>query len=167
MNWLVRNRWMLVPVLLLSLTVAIGVTTVLSAVVGHPLGAEPQYSAKAAAWDEERAQRAVNERLRWVVTPEIRSEGARRVLSLRIEDKHGARIDAEQVEVECIPVRAAEARRVVSMTRLEAGSFEGAFESPLGGQWEFRVRVFDHGVRYTDEVRRPLPSAAGYGVDHG
>lgn len=166
MNWLLRNRWMFVPVLLLSLTVTIGVVTVLSAVVGHPLGAEPQYSAKAAAWDEERAQRAQNEKLRWVVTPEVRSEGAHRVLAIRVEDKHGARIDAERVEVECIPVRAAEARRVVSMARLEPGSYEGAFDSPLGGQWEFRVTVTDDGVRYTDEVRRPLPPA-GAGVNHG
>ena len=63
-------------------------------------------------------------------------------------------------------MRAAEARRVVSMTRLEAGSFEGAFESPLGGQWEFRVAVEDDGVRYTDAFRRFL-SPLGGGGGHG
>ena len=51
MKWLVANRWVLVPVLLLSLTVGIAVATVLSAVVGHPLGMEPSYDRKAAAWD--------------------------------------------------------------------------------------------------------------------
>ena len=83
---LIANRWMFVPVLLLGLTVTIATVTVMSAVVGHPLGAEPNYDAKAASWNAEREQRAANERLRWVVTPEIESEGVRRSVSLRIED---------------------------------------------------------------------------------
>ena len=95
MKWLVANCWVLVPVLLLSLTVGIAVATVLSAVVGHPLGMEPSYDRKAAAWDEERAQRATNDRLRWVVTGEVESQGAERTLRVVVEDKHAARIDAD------------------------------------------------------------------------
>lgn len=168
-HWLIANRWMFVPVALLALTVAIGTVTVLSAVVGHPLGAEPKYASKAAAWDDERAQRSVNDRLRWVVTPRIDSEGAHRTIALRIEDKHGARIDATRVEVECIPVRMAEARRSITLARTASGSFEGSFESPVGGQWEFRIAVDADGVRYTDSLRRPLPAAQVHGKDasHG
>ena len=51
---LVANRWMFVPVLLLGMTVTIAVVTVMSAVVGHPLGAEPNYDTKAADWNTER-----------------------------------------------------------------------------------------------------------------
>jgi FixH len=163
---IVENRWMFAPIALLGLTVAIATATVLSAVVGHPLGMEPDYDAKAAAWEQERGQRAQNERLRWVVTPDIRSVGSMRTVHLRIEDKHAARIDASRVEVECIPVRAAESRRTITLGRLETGDFAGSFESTISGQWEFRVVVERGGVRYTDAFRRFLEVArteAGHG----
>ncbi|MEY5033441.1 MAG: hypothetical protein RL354_2472 [Planctomycetota bacterium] len=158
-GWLAQ-RWMFVPVLLLGLTVTVGTVTVLSAVVGHPLGMEPDYDRKAASWEAERAQRAMNERLRWVVTPEVASDGARRTLSVRVEDKHAARIDAATVVVECIPIKAAEARTRIELSRLERGEFAGSFESRIGGQWEFRVTVEQGGVRYTDVFRRFLTGAA-------
>lgn len=156
MIWLVRNRWLFVPIGLLAMTVAIATATVLSAVVGHPLGAEPAYDAKAAAWDAEREQRFVNERLRWVVTPEVVSNGVERKISIRIEDKHGVRIAADRVRVECIPVRAAEARTEIELDRRGDGEFAGRFDSTIGGQWEFRVEVLQDGVRYTDACRRFL-----------
>lgn len=159
MKGIVANRWILVPIALLSMTVVITTATVLSAVVGHPLGAEPAYDVKAAAWDAERGQRQVNERLRWVVTPELASDGSARTIALRIEDKHGVRIDAERVLVECIPVRAAELRKLVELDRSAVGEFTGRFDSPIGGQWEFRIEVLDDGIRYTDACRRFLTEA--------
>ena len=102
----------------------------------------------------------MNERLRWVVTPELSSDGARRTIALRIEDKHAARIDAKRVAVECIPIRAAEARQRVELSRRDAGDFVGDFESPIGGQWEFRVTVEQDSIRYTDEFRRFLTGGA-------
>ena len=167
MNTLSRmtaNRWMFVPVLLLGMTVTIGTLTVLSAVVGHPLGMEPNYDTKAASWNAEREQRALNERLRWVVTPEISSDGARRTIALRIEDKHAARIEAGSVQVECIPIRAAELRQRVALSRQGSGEFAGSFESPVGGQWEFRVTVEQGGLRYTDAFRRFLTGVRGGGA---
>ena len=167
MNTLSRmtaNRWMFVPVLLLGMTVTIGTVTVLSAVVGHPLGMEPNYDTKAASWNAEREQRAVNERLRWVVTPEISSDGARRTIALRIEDKHAARVEAGSVQVECIPIRAAELRQRVALSRQGSGEFAGSFESPVGGQWEFRVTVEQGGLRYTDAFRRFLTGVRGGGA---
>jgi len=158
------NRWMFVPVLLLGMTVTIGTVTVLSAVVGHPLGMEPNYDTKAASWNAEREQRALNERLRWVVTPEISSDGARRTIALRIEDKHAARIEAGSVQVECIPIRAAELRQRVALSRQGSGEFAGSFESPVGGQWEFRVTVEQGGLRYTDAFRRFLTGVRGGGA---
>ena len=167
MNTLSRmtaNRWMFVPVLLLGMTVTIGTVTVLSAVVGHPLGMEPNYDTKAASWNAEREQRALNERLRWVVTPEFSSDGARRTIALRIEDKHAARIEAGSVQVECIPIRAAELRQRVALSRQGSGEFAGSFESPVGGQWEFRVTVEQGGLRYTDAFRRFLTGVRGGGA---
>ena len=154
------DRLMFVPIALLGLTVVTGFATVMSAVVGHPLGTEPAYDRKAASWEAEREQRAMNERLRWVVTPDIASAGAKRVLTLTVEDKHAARIDAERVRVECIPIRNAEARLEIALHRDAEGSFSGGFDSPIGGQREFRVAVEDGELRYTDAFRRFLTPAA-------
>lgn len=159
MSWIVANRWMFAPVALLGLSVTIGVATVMSAVAGQSLGAEPGYAGKAASWDAVRGQRAVNDRLRWVVTPEASSRGARRTIALTVEDKHGVRIDGAAVEVECMPVRRAEERHVLRCARTADGRYEAAFESVEGGQWEFRVSVERDGQRYTDEFRRPLAHA--------
>lgn len=164
--WMAANRWMLVPIALLGFTVTVATVTVMSAVVGHPLGAEPAYDRKAADFDAERAQRIENERLRWVVTPEVSSHGARRSVAIRVEDKHAARIDATRVTVECIPVVDAGARVEVELARSGPGEFSGGFESATGGQWEFRVAVDGDGVRYTDAFRRFL-TPAGAGGGHG
>lgn len=159
--WMAANRWMFVPIALLGFTVMVATVTVMSAVVGHPLGAEPAYDRKAANFDAEREQRLQNERLRWVVTPEVSSHGAQRSLAIRVEDKHAARIDAKRVTVECIPVMNAGARVEIELARSGLGEFSGNFESPVGGQWEFRVAVEDDGVRYTDAFRRFLTPAGG------
>lgn len=164
MSWIVANRWMFAPVALLGLSVTVAAVTVLSAVAGQSLGAEPGYSGKAASWDTVREQRAMNERLRWVVTPEASSKGSHRTLALTVEDKHGVRIDGATVEVECMPVRKADERHALRCTRTADGRYEAAFESVEGGQWEFRVSVERDGQRYTDEFRRPLVHA---GASHG
>lgn len=164
--WMAANRWMFVPIALLGFTVTVATVTVMSAVVGHPLGAEPAYDRKAANFDAERAQRTENERLRWVVTPEVSSHGARRSVAIRVEDKHAARIDATRVTVECIPVVDAGSRIEVELARSRPGEFSGGFESAVGGQWEFRVAVDGDGVRYTDAFRRFLTPAGGEG-GHG
>jgi hypothetical protein len=163
---LIANRWMFVPVLLLGCSVTIGAMTVLSAVVGHPLGMEPNYDRKAANWESERTQRALNERLNWVVTPELHSNGVHRSISLRIEDKYAARVEASLVQVECIPVRDAERRQVIELPRRDSGIFAGEFDSPLGGQWEFRLTVERDGLKYTDAFRRfltPVVAEATHG----
>lgn len=166
---LVANRWAFAPVALLGATVVIATVTVMSAVVGHPLGMEPAYDAKAASWDAERMQRAANDRLRWVVTPEIGSAGALRTLVVRIEDKHAARIEGASVVVECIPNRAAESRANATLVALEPGVYRGDFSSPIGGQWEFRIRVTRESEVYTDSFRRFLTAArpVAKGDSHG
>ena len=65
------------------------------------------------------------------------------------------------------PVKAAEARKTVELVRRDAGEFAGSFDSPIGGQWEFRVTVVQGGVRYTDGFRRFLTGARGAAMNQG
>lgn len=165
---LIRDRWMFVPIGLLTLSVAVGVTTVSLAVVGTPIGAEPEYYNKASAWDEHRAQRATNDKLRWNVQPEITPNGeGLPTLTVRIRDKYAGTIDAWSVEVEAIPVANADLRETIAMRRLDAGRFEAVLRAKVPGQWEFRVRVQKDELVYTDTFRRTLrfagPQAEGSG----
>jgi nitrogen fixation protein FixH len=154
---LIRDRWMFVPVAFLSITVTVAVTTVSLAVVGRPVGAEPEYYAKAAAWDEELAQRAANDRLRWNISPEIEpGADGRPHLTLRIHDKYAGVIDAETVTVEAIPVANADLRETIGLRRVGEGHFDAPLSARVQGQWEFRVRVTKGESVYTDTFRRTL-----------
>ena len=64
-------------------------------------------------------------------------------------------------------IKAAEARRTVELVRRDAGEFTGSFDSPIGGQWEFRVTVVQGGVRYTDGLRRFLTGVRGATTNQG
>lgn len=157
---LVRDRWMFVPVGLLGLSVMTATLTVLLAVRGHSLGIEPDYYEKGQNWEATRAQMAMNERLGWVVTPDL-GPGAQGHphLALTIRDKHGVPIPAERVRVEAIPVRNADLRVSVDLALEREGAFGGDVPLRIGGQWEFRVRVERGDDSYTDTFRRTLEFA--------
>lgn len=154
---LVRNRWMFVPIGLLTLSVTVGLTTVALAVAGHPIGAEPDYYAKAAAWNSHRAQVAVNDSLRWNVAPAIVA-GADGSPTLRIEirDKYAGLIDADSADLEAIPIVSADIHEIGPMTRTETGRFERRLQARVPGQWEFRLTIRKGDLTYTDTFRRSL-----------
>lgn len=154
---LVRNRWMFVPIGLLTLSVTVGLTTVALAVAGHPIGAEPDYYAKAAAWDSHRAQVAVNDKLRWNVAPAIvAGADGNPKLQIEIRDKYAGLIDAESAELEAIPIVSADTREIGPMTRTETGRFERQLQARIPGQWEFRLTIRKGDLTYTDTFRRSL-----------
>lgn len=155
---LVRNRWALVPVVLIGATIAFTSLTVVLAVSDHPLGIEPQYDTKAALWQQTASQRADNDRLRWLATPQLtRLDTGLVGLRLRIEDRHAIAIAGGRVSVECIPVAAADDRCVIELPEIGAGEYAAAFAPRLGGLHEFRVEVLRDGQRWTDQFRRSIP----------
>ncbi len=159
---LVRDRWMFVPIIFLGGSVAVGVTTVCLAVVGRPIGAEPEYYNKAAAWDEHRAQSAANDLIGWKVSSQIApGEDGLPWLTVGITDKYAYAIDPESVEVEAIPIANADLRESLPMVRAAAGQFRAALHARVPGQWEFRVRARLGTVVYTDTFRQTLHFAKG------
>lgn len=154
---LVHNRWMFVPIGLLTVSVTVAVMTVTLAVAGHPLGVEPDYYAKGAAWDAHRLQQAINDKLRWNVAPTIvaGTQGSP-LLQIEVRDKYGGIIEADAAEVEAIPVAMADARETLSMGRVAPGRFERELSARVPGQWEFRLTVKKGETVYTDTFRRTL-----------
>lgn len=158
MGALLRNRWALVPIVLLGAAIAFAALTVLLAVSDHPLGVEPQYDVKAANWQATAEQLARNDKLRWIVTPEVaRLDGSLASIRVRVEDKNAIAIDGADVAVECIPVADADRRVTVTLPEVAPGEYAAAFEVAHEGVHEFRVTVDAQGARYTDQFRRTVP----------
>jgi nitrogen fixation protein FixH len=103
---------------------------------------EPDYYAKALAWDETMAQARRNEALGWSLGLGIEPAGERgRVtVAARLADRSGAPLDGARVSLEAL--HNARASRVLTAT-LEPRGAGYAAVMPLSrpGLWEFRVRV--------------------------
>ncbi len=154
----IRNRWIFVPIVFLGAAIAFAALTVTLAIANHPLGVEPNYDTKAANFQATAEQRATNDRLRWIVTPElVRMDAGMASVSVRVEDRHTVPIEDAAVEIECIPLANGDARRRVELMQLSPGLYGATFEVMAEGRHEFRVTVRRGHDTYTDRFRRPVP----------
>ena len=103
---------------------------------------EPDYYAKALAWDETMAQEARNETLGWSLALRVEPTDERgwMTVSARLADRAGAPLEGARVAIEAL--HNARASRVLTAT-LEPSSLGYAGAMPLSrpGLWEFRARV--------------------------
>lgn len=159
---LVRNRWMLAPVILLGASVTGAFLTVTFAVAGRPVGEERDYYRKAVAWDATREAAAKSELLQWCVSPSFVAgeDGAPRV-RLAVRDKYGLPLDGSTVTVEGIPVKLAEKAGTVTLDEVSPGEYEGPLPAIVLGQWELRVTVVRGDRTWTDSFRRVLVAGGG------
>lgn len=158
---LIRDRWLFVPLVLLTACIAWVVLTTTLAIAGHPLGVEPEYDLKAAQFQATRDQWQVNDSLRWVITPVLTPMVGDVVeLRLRVEDKHGIAIDRAAVRVECVPIANADLRTALDLAPGTPGDYSVVFRPARGGLHELRIEVSRDGQRYTDTVRRRIPGGS-------
>lgn len=154
---LIANRWIFVPIVLLTVSVSLGTLTVVLAVASHPLGVEPGYDEKAAHFQREIDQTATNDRLRWLLTSAIeRLDATRGGIRLHIEDRNTNAIDAALITVECVPLANADLRHQVKLIEALPGEYSGTFSVPCKGIYEFFVHVQRGEDIYTDRFRRTL-----------
>jgi nitrogen fixation protein FixH len=103
---------------------------------------EPNYYAKALAWDQTMAQQSRNDALGWSLGLRIDPGDARggKTVTVHLADRAGAPIAGAQVAVEAF--HNARASRILSAALSPAGP-EYAAVMPLDrpGLWEFRLRV--------------------------
>lgn len=103
---------------------------------------EPDYYAKALAWDETMAQEARNEALGWSLGLRVEPTAERGTMTVwvRLADRAGAPIDGARIAVETF--HNARASRVLTAA-LEPRGPDYAAVMPLArpGLWEFRLRV--------------------------
>jgi nitrogen fixation protein FixH len=152
-----KTLWPFVPVLMLIAMV--GGLLVLARIASHDpsFAVEPDYYAKAVAWDAEREQQRQNERLGWKLDVETRDRGAGNVeLVARLVDHTGAEIERAEIDVEAF--HNARAGRVLT-ARLTEGAEAYHTELPMTrlGIWELRFTATRGADRFTRTLRTELP----------
>ena len=134
----------------LALHVLVMAAMVYVATTNDSYAVEPDYYAKALAWDEKRAQDRRNAELGWSLdfTVEPAPAGADPILRVRLVDGGGSAITGAQVAVEAF----ANVRRDEVHTATLAPS-EGGYQTTMpmrgNGRWEFRFEVTRDGDRFT------------------
>ena len=165
MKSLVRNRWALVPVIMLGGSVMLGVVTV-SVAMRSGGESEPDYYRKRAAWEAHRAQMAQNGALAWTLTPSILPVGEVRMvpeIEVAVTDKHGVPIETAQVQVEVVPINSADARLKITLREVRPGVYGAACPMRVDGLWELRFTVTSRGRVFADVVRRVIRGVGGVG----
>lgn len=119
---------------------------------------EPDYYAKALAWDETMAQQARNEALGWSLELRVEPAGGRgrTTVVAGLTDRAGAPLLGAQIALEAR--HNARANRVLTAA-LEPRSMGYAAAMPLArpGLWEFRVRVTRGPDVFTAILTRDVP----------
>jgi hypothetical protein len=152
----------------------IGITAVLLATVsanfgllyvaGHDpsLSIEPNYYAKAIAWDSTMAQRTTNARLGWLVVPHLSAfapdSGA--ALSVTVSDSTGVPIADATVTVSALYNGRASVV-LESTLHQDGGAYRTTLPISHRGQWELRFDVRHGTERFTNTMRVEAAARSG------
>ena len=154
--------WPAFIIFLLLIPVAAAVVLIRAANDDPSFAVEENYYERAQAWDEEAAQRALNEELGWSVQLFAgRAGGERLLVQVRLFDAEGNELEADSFELEAFAVARAAERLQLELRLGEDGSWEAATPIERGGLWEFRCNVQVGDTRFTEVLRRDL---GGYGA---
>jgi len=157
----VRSRGWYWPVGLVALLVgSAGANIALLVITSRDasFAVEPDYYAKALAWDETMVQQAHNAALGWSLGLRVEPTGERERLSVAVglSDGAGAPLPDARIAVEAL--HNARASRVLTAV-LEPHGLGYAAVMPLArpGLWEFRVRVTRGPDVFTATLMRDVP----------
>lgn len=164
MAWIPRERiWPTLVVVALVGNVGLGLTLARIAGNDPSFAVEPDYYAKAMAWDSIVAQREQNADLGWQVTPTLPAivAGTDGPLTLELRDRDGRPVRGARVHLEAMPV--ARASRVVTAVLRDsaaAGVYAGAVAVDRPGLWEFRITAVRDTDRFTVNLRLDASATA-------
>lgn len=150
------KRGMLWPIGIAGiLTLTVGANIALYAVAGDDpsFSIEPDYYAKAIAWDSTMAQARTNATLGWHLTPSLApfaKDGAH--LTASLTDSTGAQIDNANVVVSAMYVGRASVVLVDTLAA-DAGGYSTTLPVAHSGQWELQFNVTRGADRFTATTR--------------
>ncbi len=158
-----RLSWAYAPVLLLGSMLA-GLGTLASVAINDEgFALEPDYYAKAVAWDEAQAQAADDARLGFqldLTGPLLaRADGSAR-LEVSLIDREGVRLSGATLAVEAFPNAHAQRSHRLELRELSPGVYAAELRHGERGLWELRFVVSHAGRRFTQILRRDMGGRA-------
>jgi len=145
----------------------VGVVITLAAVVAANIGLvivarsdpsfviEPDYYAKAVAWDSTLAQQRRNSELGWSISPDLRpfTRSGDATLRVRLTDATGKDVDGATVEVAALFNARAGDVRTATLSADSTGGYVTAIPVNHAGIWQLRFTVVRGADRFTHETR--------------
>ncbi len=150
--------WMLFPVLLLTVSVSGWLVMVSIAVDDPGFSVERDYYKKAAGYDAQLAQRAINEQLGWtarIVEVEMSGNDSR-LITLQFDDIAGNFINDLTVETEAFAVARGKDIRISTAKSLGGGRYQFSLDQPRSGLWEVRLTARGHDALFSHTLRVEL-----------
>ena len=148
--------WAWVPVGLL-VTCLGGLGVMLAIALDDPgFGVEPEYYAKAVAWDEKQAQDRINTELGWSapILVEPGSNGA--TLELQLADKARMPIVDAQAGITAFHVGRSAKHLEAPLKHRGEGRYVGRLPAARSGLWELRLEIKRGSQRFTQVSRQEL-----------
>ena len=134
----------------LFVTVAANVVMLVLAGDPHASAVEPDYYAKAIAFDSTRAEEMRSDALGWTAAARIdRGEGVR----IHLRDREGKPVDGASVHVTAIHNLQPDQRPEATLEGVGGGLYLGAMPLKLEGTWELRVRAERGSERFEADLR--------------
>lgn len=134
----------------LLVTVAANVVMLVLAGDPHASAVEPDYYAKAIAFDSTRAEETRSDALGWTAAASIdRGEGVR----IHLNDRKGKPVDGATVRVTAIHNLAPDQRPEATLEGVGGGLYRGAMPLERAGAWELRIRAVRGSERFDADLR--------------
>jgi nitrogen fixation protein FixH len=134
----------------LFVTVAANVVMLVLAGDPHASAVEPDYYAKALAFDSTRAEEVRSAALSWTAAATVeRNKGVR----VRLLDRAGAPVDGASVDVVAIHNLAPDHRPEATLHGEGDGWYAATMPLPQAGSWELRLRAVRGADRFEADLR--------------
>jgi hypothetical protein len=140
-----------------------GLATMATLAIRDPSFAlEPDYYAKAVAYDQEIAQRGQNAELGWALSTTLGAAARERPtpLSVKLRAPDGSPVVGAQIAVSALRNAGASVVLEAGLVEQSPGDYRGALRFGRGGIWELRYEVSRGTARFTSSQRHELAEAA-------
>ncbi len=151
-----QSRWPLAIIAALALTVAANLLVLRLAGDDSAVAVEPDYYAKAVAWDSTQAARRASDALGWSADVALEPAGGREAdVRVHLRDRDGAPIEGALVRFEAIHNRLVTHPVRAELTEdAAAGMYRARVVLAKYGMWQFRIAARRGEDRFELDVRR-------------
>lgn len=138
---------------LIGLNFVIVAVTVTLATGDPSVSAEPDYYAKAVAWDESVHAREASRKLGWTADITVPAPGQ---VAIALTDSGRSPVAGAAVTIEAFPNIRSSQRQALTAVEAAPGRYVAAFDCTHTGLWQFRIQATRGESRFLDNAERQV-----------